>query len=378
MIDHSDLYELYRLQPDADLVSTLYLDITPDRSPRDLNTILNSMQGTVRKEEFPGKTGPIRESLENDAQRFQQYVDSEDVREDETRAIALFSCDRQDLWQAFHVPAPVGDRYHIGPYPYLRPLSALVDHSRRILFAGVDRGHAVLCDIYMNRIISRTTLTSEVPEDVRKAGFRGYEEKRISRHVDELTRKHLKRSANQARDMFREEPFDDLIIGGHSETINEFQELLHSHVTRNLIGTVDLNPRDATGEQILSRSQPLISEAKETHEKDVLRQLRDEAGRKGPGVIGLDSTLDKLNQNQVRTLLVDDDFRENGSHCPFCHTLSRKQAGPCRYCNKLTQPVEDLVDRMISATFREGGKTEHISSRNHELQDEGIGALLYY
>ncbi len=378
MLSQDDIETLYKYEPGNHLVSSLYLPISPDQSPNQLETSFKSLTGEVRKNEFPGKTKTIRSSLKEDQEKFRDFLESEDIREDFTRSIALFSCSEDDFWETYKLPVSLDRHFSIGQYPYLRPLSMILNQSHRTLVISVDRHEAVFYDIFMNMVLSRTKIESEVPKNVRKGGFRGYEEKRISRNIEDHVDKHMKKAARHGLETFREEDHDFLILAGQKENRKRFQKFLHSYLEENLIGTFDVNPDEADREKILEKSEPIIEEAEREKEQRTVEGLKNEVKREGLGVTGLESTIEHLNEGKLRKLIINRDFEAEGSQCPFCDTLSTEEPGPCEYCNKLTQPVSDLVDRIIGATLRNGGSTEHIQSDQSFISDAGIGGLLHY
>lgn len=378
MITKDDVRELYKKDTHPGQVSSLYLEVSPDLSPRELKTSFKGLVDDIRKNEFPEKTEEVRESLQEDLDLFSDRIEQSEIREDLTRMLVLFSCADEDFWQEFRLPITLDSRYEIGRFPYIRPLEAALDQSNRTLVISVDRHSAKFTEVYMNFVLSETTFESQVPRKVKEGGFKGYEEKRIRRNLEEHVRKHLKRVARNALDQVEDEDIPFVILAGQKDNLNEFQDLMHSYLQKRFIGTIRVNPDEADRETILEKSQPLIEDAEKEKEQETIERVQNEAGRGGRGVLGLEGTVEKLNQRQVQTLVLDSDFRATGSECGFCDVLSADEPGTCSFCDRLTQPVDDLVDRMIGQVLKSGGDTEHIYTDSDVMNENGAGALLRY
>lgn len=378
MVNLSELKNLYNFQSESHLVSSLYLQISPDRSRNELLTEFKGITDSVRKEQLPGKTEEIRESVNEDLEKFSERVGSAEIREDFTRTLALISCSAEDFWKEYRFPIESENHFSIGRYPYIRPVSEIADRSFSALVALVDRANARLLEIDMNTVVSETKIQSDVPRQVREGGFTGYEDKRIDRNIDRQVEQHLKKVAGQAMNFFQNNEVDYLVIGGHPDTIPPFRENLHSYLKKYLAGTVEMKPESAKQQKVLDKVLPILEDSRRDKEQNLVEDLQNEVGREGLGTRGLEETLKRLNQKQVRMLVLHDNFEASGSECPFCETLFAEEAGTCEYCNKLTQPVEDLVDRMIGSTLRTGGSVEHIFSDQSYIKEAGVGSILHF
>jgi peptide subunit release factor 1 (eRF1) len=76
-------------------------------------------------------------------------------------------------------------------------------------------------------------------------------------------------------------------------------------------------------------------------------ELVETAGSSGRASCGLGETAEALTLGQVRTLVVADGLRTEGSACPNCGWLERGTVARCPICSHAMDTDDDLVGREV-------------------------------
>ncbi len=388
MLNEDVLKSLYQVDGHPFLISSLYMDVPPDQSPNQLKTHYKGLTDHVRKN-LDEKTEEVRDSVREDLEWFQEEIESrEEIRSEQTRSVALFSCAAKNYREMFKIPEETTNTCHLTRFPYVRPLSRLIDQSHRTLVICVDRRHARLFDVFINRVVSENSIESDVPDRVRSGGYEGYEgkgisrqvdsEKRVTRHIEEQVDHHLKKTAQLAQTEMQKKNYDFIVLGGHKESMKRFRDRLPSRMEKSIKGTFTCKPEEITRHEALKQVNPIIEEGEKEKEKERLKKLENHRSSDGPVVTGIEEALRAINRGNIRLLVFDDDTSASGNECPFCDNLYTGDQSTCSVCEKLTQPVEDLIDRMIGHTMQRGGSVEHFVSESDFINEHQVCAVLRY
>ncbi len=388
MLNQDVLKSLYTVDGHPFLISSLYMDVPPDQSPAQLRTHFKGITNDVRKN-LEDKTEDVRDSVRQDLDWFQDEIEKrEEIRSEQTRSVALFSCAVKNYREMFKIPDRTINTCHLTRFPYVRPLSRLLDQSHRTLVICVDRRFARLFDVFLNQVVSENSIESDVPDRVRTGGYEGYEgkgisrqvdpEKRVQRHIEDHVDHHLKKTVQLAQTEMKQKSYDFLVLGGHKKTMDRFRKRLPAQMEESIKGSFRCKPETITRKKVLDHVNPIIEKGEQEKEKNRLNRIQDHLSSDGPVVTGLQNALQAINRGNIRLLVFSDDLEASGHECPFCENLYTGEQTTCSICEKLTQPVEDLIDRMIGHTMQRGGSVEHLVSDSEFMEKHQICAVLRY
>jgi peptide chain release factor subunit 1 len=98
-------------------------------------------------------------------------------------------------------------------------------------------------------------------------------------------------------------------------------------------------------------------------------------------VLGLNATLDAINQGRVHRLLYASGVKLAGYRCPACDVLLDHAPAErkCPYCSNLLEGIEDMLWLASERVLTMGGRSEEIrgSEASRQLSAAGkIGAFL--
>lgn len=310
-------------------------------------------------------------SLEADAARIRSFVEREFER-GPTRGLALFSCHGAGLFQDVRMARPVRDRALVGESPYVLPLEAVLEVSRRICVALVDRGRARLIVVSKGRVESEETIADDVPGR-HKGGE--WAEARLQRHADDRAAKHMKRVADALLELRRNPGIDQLVVAGPGEAPAGLEAVLHDYLRQRVAARWALDMNVAT-QEVLDRALALEEELETERERLALERVRAAAAAGRGGVLGLDPVLDALNEGRVEMLVAPLDLRRPGFRCTACARLATAN-GRCRSCGAATEELADVVEAAVAVAYRQRSAIDAISYSRVDAGHE-VGALLRY
>jgi peptide chain release factor subunit 1 len=317
---------------------------------------------------------PQMDSLGRDLDRIKAFVRDQQVRGG--RGLIAFACSAAGLWQTYSFQQSVGDHLIVEHEPYLKPLFRLLGHYDRYCTVLVGKGRARIFLLYLNEIEERSDIVSTVPK---RHDQGGWAQARLQRHHDEQVGHHLQTTAAQVFALFQEQEFSKLLVGSTEELASQFHEHLHPYLKERQVATFPLG-MTASARTVKERSLAVLHQVEEEEKSRLLDRLESEAGAQKQGIVGLDGTLRALQRGQVLTLLVNEDFAAPGNRCRHCGHLTVRAAEECPYCGSGLQPLDDVVDEVVEAAFRQDCQVKFVTGRSSKRLAKlgGIGALLRY
>ena len=365
MFTQENLEELLAFDAAEDQVVSLYVNADPSVNP--METIKLQVRGLLKEVESP-----------DDVERIEQYFDL--VHDWGKPGVAIFCCSARDFFRAYQTAVPFRNRIRIKHKPYVKPLLHLNKYYANYGVILIDRVGARFFNFHLGELLETAAVTGE---DVRKlkhghgssaAGRRGGQSG--ARQEDEQIHRNMRDAAEAAARFFAHNNIRRLFIGGTSENVAQFREMLPRQLQSCTAGTFPMD-MDASEQEVRKRSLELLHGLNAEREQRLVEQMLTNAARGGAAVTGLGSTLRMISDGRVDTLLVSDGFRKPG----FRHADSgylTETADNDLFGEADFEPIHDVVDEAVNRTIEQGGHVEVISD-NAQLEGAGgIGALLRY
>ncbi len=354
----------------ADLVLSVYLNLTPDRQIG--RTFTLAFDDLVRKVGAE-LDATARAALDREAARVRAFLETGP----RGRGLAVFSSTPAELWQVWSLPVLVAEGVYLGRRPYLRPLLDVLDEYERYAVALVDKEKARLFIVELGEIEEQEQVYDVVPG---KHDQGGWSQANYQRHHEAHVYWHLKRVADELVLLARRRPFEGLVLAGPEEATAELERILPRHLRVRLVGRIPAELFASEGE-ILARTLAIEAEVEREREEEQVDELLEIAAAGGPATHGLGPTLEAVWLGQVHVLVVAEDCRAPGSECLACGRLAAETPPLCPACGGQVRPLDDAVERAMERTLEEGGRVEVVRdapARRLREVGEGIGAILRY
>ena len=350
-------------------VTTCYLDVDGRRLSRqgdyeqELQRVLRSARSRANG------AGSVRRDL----QRIEAYVRG-GIDRSTTRGLAIFSCSDRDFWKVVPLPVPVRSRVVINQAPVVGPLETVAQEFERFGVLLADRQRARVFVFHFGELVDHSELLDDRgrPDDVRGHLDRGD----VGARSDAVVSAHLRRAADAAFQIFRDEPFEHLTLGGPDAVMRALESTLHPYLRRRLCGRIQVGVGASTGD-VRSAVMDVEREVERQREAEAVERLRAAVATNSRAVVGLATTLRAVAEHRVEQLLVSAGFGEPGWSCEACGHLGLV-GRTCPACRSELIPVDDIVELAIEATLAQSCHVE-ICVDNPDLDVMGrIGALLRY
>ena len=294
--------------------------------------------------------------------------------------MALFCSTDGEYFQVYPTEVSFRNRIRLGSRPYVKPLAHLLDHYAHFGVILVDRIGARFFEFHLGEVQATDGHMGEDARKLKKGGGSSAVGMRGgvggNRHEEEVATRNLKEAAQYASQFFSSKPIRRLFIGGTSETVAQFQEMLPKKLQSSLAGSfaVDMN---ASEQEVGRRAIALLQEANAKREASLVQELLSASAHGGQAVVNLDETLQAVSDKRVQTLIISDGYHAPGYvHEESDFMVANLTKSPLS--DRELKEVDDVIEAAVSQTLRQGGHVEVIAG-NLDLDQAGkIGAILRY
>ena len=373
----SQIEELARHKTNPYQATSFYLNT--DKSQQTLKAINAASKALINqaKQELEAKnlSPEIKNSIQADLEKISQFCQKK-LSPFKSPGLAIFSCAGQNYWQELELSHGPRNRIIIDFDFYTRPLTAILERFKKMCVFLINRKEAKWYEIYLGEIKLIDRLTSDVPKQVKKGGFEGYESKRIERHIEARLLEHFKKSGEKTFEILKRNQFDWLLVGSDDEFYSQLESLFHSYVKGKLKGRIKARP-DTAESRILKECAEFEEQLKKSQEEKLVEKFIDELERGGRAVAGLADSLRKLNSFEAQSLIITHNFSQPGRVCPKCHSLYL-QAETCPVCLVKTEPAADIVDEAVELALARAIPVYQVNSLTRLKHYGNIGVFLKY
>lgn len=292
------------------------------------------------------------------------------------RSIAVFSCAEKDFLQIFPLAIPVHDAVFVGDRPNVRPLADLLDDYGGYGVILIDQQGARLFHFHLGELQEQDGMFGgEVKhaKDGEDSAFRGGQ----TRAYEAMIERNVKEAAAFAVDFFEKKHIRRILIGGSDHNVALLRTQLPKAWQSLVVGTFPMG-MTASHTDVLERAMEVGQQAERKREAHLVERMITSAAKGSSAVAGLEDTLAAVNNEQVMTLVLLQDYHAPGYRCQDCDFLVTKSEGVCEGCGGVTETVPDLVSRAVGSVLSHGGDIETIHASDALQQVGKIGALLRY
>ena len=323
----------------GDPVVSWYLDVDGRHRPRWTDVEAAVVHLARRARRLAVRLG-VEDAVERQVAGIERRI-GEGVDRSTVRGLALFSSAAHGLFREVRLGRAVRDQVAVDRSPRIAqleealeaevPFVVVLADGQRCRFVWVQAGLAVDLDGPHDEPLRAVDVNREL------GGF--------DHHDEEALRRHLRRCAAALRAHVGERPAARVLVGGTEAIAAELERCLEPAVRARLAGRVPL-PATATTRDVVAAAEDAAAALERQTEEELVEELRQRAATGSGGAVGLQPTLEALEQRRVATLLVARDFDAGGGRCPTCGWIG-PDLGRCPRCATGLDWIDNVVEVAI-------------------------------
>lgn len=291
--------------------------------------------------------------------------------------VAMFACHAAGLFEEITLPRPVKDEIVVDADPWVRPLLAVLDEYHRACVVVIDKRTAHVWELYAGEMREAREARARTLRKPDYGGRAGLEEYHVRNKADTLMRLHFRRTASMIDELFRQDGFELLIIGGHQEEVALFVNFLPKAIRPKLIGTFAANAPTVTRAEIQREAERILAEFERERERRQVAEIFERHAAGGLATIGLETCLWAGSLAAVQLLLLQDGVQVHGVVCDESGWFALS-GETCPLCGKAARKTPDVLDELASAVIEESGSVEHVRARDTPLSEHAVAAALRF
>ena len=360
-------------------IISLFLRIDKERIDEDYTIRLKNLLSQAAEELDDDLSHDQVEAVKEDLGRIRDFI--RDNHDQYGEGIAIFASSRAGIWQVYETPKDIESSISIGFTTEVAPLIHVLEEIEPFCTCLIARNQA---RIFYGRLGDFTEIGVERSEDVPGQHDQGgWSQARYERHIEEHVRAHFKSVADQLYRVSSDQPFRFLVLGGPDEVVAAFTEYLHPYLRERHVVTIR-SLMEANLNDVHAESWTYIQRWLRGEQQRYLDTLLGEAHGADMGVLGLDKTIEAVQQGQVLTLIVDDTLSAPGATCRSCGAVQPTGAADhqeCVYCGGPLYHLRNVVPTLVTTAYRQSANIVYLDDAELRIQLEPhgrIGALLRY
>ena len=374
------LEQLTQVQTGKHRVVTCYLKLEPRDRTRGkyLIKVKNRVKLALQAMPRLGLSRQVTDEISRDLHRVQDFLRIPSNLP-HTQGLAIFACEGIGLFEMVPLPVVHRSRLAVDITPLVRELASVEEEFGRLLTVVVDRSRARFFEVTAYQCRELPGLRSESTRGKRfhadHDGSSGWGEHTYNNRIRQEKQRHYEAIARELFTMDRGHPAHGIVLAGTGAEAGAVEPFLHSYLTERLIGTVRLNPKDASPPSVHAATLAVREAYERAAEREQVHEMLEGIGS-GWGVNGLNATLKALARGQVRSLLVNSDASEPGFRCDISGRLALTEVE----CRGEGEPIAviDIVDDAIEEALRQGVDVNVVYEPEARDAIESLGALLRF
>ncbi len=350
---------------DGSPVLSVYLNLDPSDFLHRRGGYKVTLDGMLKDIEAQIEDEERRRHFKEDAQWVTQKVE---FHMSKGKSLLLFCDVSESFFMTEDLPIRLASQAWYGNTPYIRPLLEARDEYERYGVVLLDRERARFCVVTMETIEEVSDVFQEPPFKHRSTS--GRDQLRSSQTVAERRAAvwggwFLKDVSDRFHELVQKVEIDRIILAGPEDMTAELQRLLPKVVAGRVVERVRMSIGAKTGE-ILDVVLPIIERIQRAQEQAMIEDLVTIAQKTKPtfqkAVLGLNPTLDAVNQGRVFKLVYPSGLKVKGYHCTACNVIMDQCTADCRcpYCSQPLEEAQDVIWLASERVLEMGGKIEEV------------------
>lgn len=369
------LEKLARLEPTGFPFLNFYLDARVNENGQRTFEVYVKNQLSEARKNYEEETSE-RESFERDAEKIMEYLGS--VRET-AQGVAIFSCaGANDFFQTVELDVPVDENYFfVSDRPHLFPLAHLRDRYSRYAVLLADTNQAQIFVFGRGKVFNREEIQST---KTNRSEVGGWSQMRYQRHIDNFHKQHARECIEELEKIMRDENINHLILSGNEQVIIPIlRQEMSKEMEEKIVETLSL-PINATSEdELFEATQTAMQKFNSVEDAEKIKNLLEQNYDGGLGVVGVEKTLEALENGQVQELFLSANLNAvRYNRKKVAKVLENYSPGADDEEIPNAQETEEIVDELVRQALSSADGIRFIEDENLLQNYGGVGALLRY
>ena len=306
-------------------------------------TFLNSEFNRITKERDTPKDE--KRALQDDLQRVLDVLSYEVPPE--TQGLAVFADGGGGMFEQMELPLRLVNRLVIEPSPYVRPVVHALSLLEPFVVVRVSNDDSSIYLVNEWRVSQEGDFTGpHLKSTDRQTGELAVKEYYAAARVDQLAELHHKDVANALAKLVESSGVRRVALCAQHDIAMGFRRMLPATLAAKVVAEIPWDAA-ATTSQMLVSAREAVEAAKHKEMEALAARINEGLGAKGHGVAGFDEVLAALTNHQLKTMLVDRNYRVPGWRCKDCDWVAPTHAEHCASCVGGVVPVADAVGELV-------------------------------
>lgn len=368
------LEKLTRFEPAGFPFLSLYLNARVNENGQRTFDVYTKAQLSEHENEYEEQSAE-RESFGRDAEKITEYLDK--VRPT-AQGVAIFACaGADDFFQTVELDVLVEENmFFVGDRPYLFPLAQLRSQHPRYVVLQTDTNQAQIYVFGSGKTYSHEEIQST---KTNRSEVGGWSQMRYQRHVDNFHKQHAKECIEELEKIMRDDHLERLILCGNEAVIIPIlRQEMSKELEEKVIEVLSL-PVNTSEDEIFAATQPVIQQHNLTTDIEKIEKLLEQNYDGGLGVVGVERTLEALENGQVQELYLSvntDAIRYNRKK--VAEVLENYAPGAAEEEIPDARDSQQIVDELVRHALASADNIRFIEDKNLLKDQGGVGALLRY
>ena len=368
------LEKLARFEPTGFPFLSVYLDArVNENGQRTVDVFVRNELSEAEKNY--GEETSERESFDRDSQKILEYIET--IRPT-AQGAAIFACAAaDDFFQTVELDVPVEDNlFAITDRPYVFPLAHLRDLYPRYAVLQADTNQARIYVFGRGRTFTREEIQST---KTNRTEVGGWSQMRYQRHIDNFHKQHAKECIEELEKLMRDENISRLILSGNEAVIIPIlRGEMSKEMDEKVIEVLSL-PVTASEDELFEATQTVMQKHNSVEDMEKVEKLLEQNYDGGLGVVGVERTLEALQNGQVQELYLSASLNAiRYNRRKVAKVLENYAPGADEDEIPDANDSEQIVDELVRQALASADDIRFIEDENLLKEHGGVGALLRY
>ena len=364
MFSEKDLQALLDYSADSQVLS-VYLNTDPTK----INTEAAKLQlrNWLKKVEIP-----------EDGQKVEDFINLE--YDWSAKTLVLFSAQAVDYFQTYQFNLSAPEIMFVGDRPIIRPLVRLIDAFSGWGVVLVDKQGARFFSFDLGELTKKQSIDGEEIKQFKRGG--GSMPGRmgaadLSGNIENVIEQNIKDVIDAASAFFSKHHIRRILIGGTDDNIARFKDELPKSWQSLVVGELSVG-MNASDSEVWDQAMEEALIIQKKINQSLVEQAITLAAKGNNGVIGLTDTLSMIHEGRIKTLLVMQDFEQEGFRCDGCGHIAIQAIEICPLCGGSFNRIDAAVEMAVHEALRNNAEVKVISE-SEALEKAGkICGILRY